>query len=69
MDEVNDETEWKLVDLPTLILVILGGLYVGSLGVLNVDILQMTLGGMGARLIQGLIGLSAVWQFFRQKLS
>jgi uncharacterized membrane protein YuzA (DUF378 family) len=67
MDEMSDEEARRLIDLPTLLLVLFGGIYVGLMGAFQIDILQMALGGVGARLIQAAIGLSAIWQITRQR--
>jgi uncharacterized membrane protein YuzA (DUF378 family) len=69
MDEISDDDVLGLIDLPTLMIVLLGGLYLGLLGAFNVDFLQMFMGGMGARLVYAAIGLSALWQFSRQRFS
>jgi uncharacterized membrane protein YuzA (DUF378 family) len=67
MDE--DEGSRWMVDLSTLMLVLLGGVCLGALGFFGIDILAKTLGAAGARIAEATIGLSAVWQLFRQRLT
>ena len=66
MDEDAD-SRW-MMDLSTLMLVLLGGVCLGALGLFGIDILAKTLGSTGSRIAEAAIGLSAVWQLFRQRL-
>jgi uncharacterized membrane protein YuzA (DUF378 family) len=68
MDEILDNDVRRMVDLPTLLIVIFGGFYLGLLGGFNIDILTAVFGGAGARIVQTLIGLCALWQVYRQRL-
>ena len=54
------------IDLPTLVLVLLGAADVGSVGILGVDMISK-IAGQYARTIEVMIGLAAIWQFFRQR--
>ena len=66
MDEDAD-SRW-MMDLSTLMLVLLGGVCLGALGFFEIDILAKALGATGSRIAEAAIGLSAVWQLFRQRL-
>ena len=63
-----------VIDTIALILVILGGLNLGSMGIFHVDFLSSLFGGQAAtftRVIYSLIGLSALWSIsilFKEKL-
>jgi uncharacterized membrane protein YuzA (DUF378 family) len=67
MDE-DDDSHW-MVDLSTLMLVLLGGVCLGALGFFGIDVLAKALGATGSRIAEAAIGLSAVWQLFRQRLT
>jgi uncharacterized membrane protein YuzA (DUF378 family) len=54
------------IDHSSMILIILGGLYVGIRGALGVDLAPKYFGSF-EHIIFILIGLSAVWQFARQR--
>jgi uncharacterized membrane protein YuzA (DUF378 family) len=64
----DDDSRW-MVDLSTLMLVLLGGVCLGALGFFGIDVLARTLGSTGSRIAEAAIGLSAVWQLFRQRLT
>ena len=55
-----------IIDCPTLILVIAAGLYLGLVGVFGWDAAGDLLGAY-KNLAFMVIGLSAVWQLFRQR--
>jgi uncharacterized membrane protein YuzA (DUF378 family) len=58
------EKTMKAVNLITLILLIVGGLNWGLVGLFNFDLVAALLGSgsMLARIVYGLVGLSALWQ-------
>jgi uncharacterized membrane protein YuzA (DUF378 family) len=58
------ENSMKPLNLMTLILLIVGGLNWGLVGLFNFDLVAALLGtdSMLARIVYGLVGLSALWQ-------
>jgi uncharacterized membrane protein YuzA (DUF378 family) len=54
----------KALNLITLVLLIVGGLNWGLVGLFNFDLVAALLGSgsMLARIVYGLVGLSALWQ-------
>jgi uncharacterized membrane protein YuzA (DUF378 family) len=54
------------IDSPTLVLIIVAGLQLGLQGFFGYDAIGH-LFGENERFVYMLIGLSAVWQFFRQR--
>ena len=63
----EEDVEPGFIDLPTLVFLIVGGLYLGASSVLGFDPLAAAIGTFGARAFQGVVGASAIWQLFRQK--
>jgi uncharacterized membrane protein YuzA (DUF378 family) len=59
-------TRMWFIDFPSLILIIAGGVQLGLLGFLDVDAIGR-LFGQNEKFVFMLIGLSAVWQLFRQR--
>jgi uncharacterized membrane protein YuzA (DUF378 family) len=55
-----------IIDFPTLVLIIVAGLYLGLIGVFGWDAAGDLL-GVYKNLVFMIIGLSAVWQIFRQR--
>jgi len=68
MEEIEEFEARKLIDLPTVIFVLLAGVCLRVLGACNFDILTTAFGGREAKVAQVVIGPSAVWQLFRQRL-
>ena len=68
------EADMTVIDTIALILVIVGGLNIGSVGVFNVDFISAMFGGAGAvfaRVMYALIGLGALWSItllFKEKI-
>jgi uncharacterized membrane protein YuzA (DUF378 family) len=61
----SGEAVWFL-DFPTLFLIIAAGFQTGLQAIFGVDAVGMIFGGNG-KFVLALMGLSAVWQLFRQK--
>jgi uncharacterized membrane protein YuzA (DUF378 family) len=57
-----------LIDFPTLVLVIIGGLDLGVLGYFGFDVATAVF-GPHARVAYMAVGISAVWQLLRQRFN
>jgi uncharacterized membrane protein YuzA (DUF378 family) len=55
-----------LIDFPTLIFIIVGGLDLGVLGFFGYDAAAAAFGAH-AKIAYMVVGVSAVWQLFRQR--
>jgi uncharacterized membrane protein YuzA (DUF378 family) len=56
-----------ILDFPTLVLIIAASLYLGILGLFGYDAAVMVFGAH-VKFVFVLVGASAVWQLFRQRL-
>ena len=55
------------IDAPTLLLVLLGAIYLGLLGFFNFDAISWALGEGYRQLTFQVVGVAAVWQLLRQR--
>jgi uncharacterized membrane protein YuzA (DUF378 family) len=56
----------RWIDTPTLILVVAAGLHLGLLGVFGLDVIGRVFSGYNF-IVYDLMGVSAIWQLFRQR--
>jgi len=56
------------IDIPTLLIVILAALNIGFKAFFGIDLAARVLSPQFYRLVSVLVGMSGVWQFFRQRL-
>jgi len=57
----------QAIDGPTLLIILIAGFYLGLLGIFGFDFIDWSIGDHYKRWIFALVGLSAVWQFTRQR--
>ena len=65
----DDEGGSPIVNALLWVVVLIGGLYLALRGLFGVDIFALALSHTGARVIQAIVGLSAIWGVFRVALS
>jgi uncharacterized membrane protein YuzA (DUF378 family) len=58
---------WWAIDAPSLLLIMVGGFYLGLLGVFGFDAIDWAIGEGYKKAAFSIIGLATVWQFFRQR--
>jgi uncharacterized membrane protein YuzA (DUF378 family) len=58
----------RVVDVPTLVLVLIAGLHLGILGFFGVDLATKVL-GEHTSLAYEIVGISAAWQLLRQRFT
>ncbi len=56
-----------LIDFPTLLLILVGGIELGAQGFFGASPLGLACGPHWRVILYDAIGAAAVWQFFRQK--